>query len=130
MKPAHLQSARIHLFLKISILAVLGVLVLWYGFIQAGPLILGPQIVLESPAEGSVYYDPLVAVRGNASHTTSLTLNGKTIHTDENGNFEESVRLPLGYTIMTIHGEDRFGRERTLHRTLVYNQARSVTLNQ
>lgn len=113
------------LFKTALIFALLG-LIAWYGFFQAHSLITGPQITLESPIS-TLQETKTVIVRGHTQNITELTLNGKVIHTNEAGYFDELLVLPDGYTIMTLHAKDRYGRKTTLSKPLVYQEMKSIT---
>lgn len=108
-----------------SLAAVVSVLVVGYILFQARFLVIGPQIVLtkELPA---VANERTVTLVGRTANITNLTLNGRTIYTDEQGTFTESLVLENGYTIMVLRAHDRFGRERTLERTVVYRPISTI----
>ncbi len=48
-------------------------------------------------------------VTGNAKNATSLTLNGREISIDREGNFGETIALLSGYNIINIKARDKFG---------------------
>ncbi len=107
-------------YLSIGI-AVLFVLTLFgYTFFRTENLIVGPQIVIESPTNGSTLSDPYVEIRGHAHNVSYLSLNGAQIFTDESGAFSEKLLAPYGYTIMTLKARDRYGRTVTKTLELVY----------
>lgn len=88
-----------------------------YALFQGRHVIMGPQITLTP-----VVYDgkeAAVNLSGNAQNIISLTLNGRAIYTDDTGNFEEEVVLPVGYTVLTLTAEDRYGRVRSTSREYV-----------
>lgn len=85
-----------------------------YVLFQARFLIAGPSISLASAqtqAEQAV-----IEITGQTENHTSLTLNGRSIFTDENGHFSELLVTTGSYTIMTLRAKDRYGREVTLER--------------
>lgn len=118
-----------HLELRtvVSYLAVFIGITLVFGYIlfQARFLVLGPQIALidEPPA---VSNDRTVQIVGTTANITNLTLNGRPIYTDTSGAFSESLVLENGYTIMELRAHDRFGRERTVQRTIVYRPISTI----
>ena len=62
-----------------------------------------------------------------------ITLNGRQIFTDKNGNFKEALVLENGYTVATLRAEDRYGR--VTHQTQTYvlsgdQQQNNVVINQ
>ena len=128
MAPLRTSRLPFSLLLKIFGVVALCLVIGWYAYFQARFLIEGPQITLDSPATIS-QNQQIVPVRGTAKNVTEVTLNGRTIHTSEDGSFEEFLILPKGYTIMTLHAEDRYGRARSLAQSLVYTPADAISFN-
>jgi len=52
----------------------------------------------------------VVTVYGKAIKATRLTLNGREIFIDGDGNFSEKVAILSGLSIITIRAEDKFGK--------------------
>lgn len=94
---------------RVFIISMCAVVVL-YGVFEAAQLIIGPQISIASPKDGSATSSGMVAVAGTARSISFLTINDKPAYTDESGNFTELLSLPPGYTVVTVSGVDRFGR--------------------
>ncbi len=108
-------------------LAVLA-LVLGYGGFKAWALVSGPHIELKTtlqaaipaqissttPSEGSA-----TVIYGKTTNTETLTLNGSTLLIDEHGNFEKTMTLPRGGVILSLTATDRFGKSRSVTRTLI-----------
>lgn len=120
MTPLRMQSVHLSKYLRIAGTVVLVGIIVWYIQFQARNLIAGPQISVNAPL-GTVQHNQIIPVRGYAENITKITLNGATIHTDESGYFNTLLTLPPGYTIMTIHAEDRYGRETSYTQSLVYD---------
>ena len=53
---------------------------------------------------------PLAIVRGNASKATFISLNGREIFIDKDGNFSESIAILPGFSIVTLNARDKFGK--------------------
>lgn len=121
MKPitfSHLTPATI---LKFIFGLLLGALILGYALFQARNLLMGPSLVLtEEPSQ--IQSSRTVVLKGVAKNIVAISLNGREIHTDETGFFEEALVLESGYTIMTLRAEDRYGRTSTLSRKFVYTE--------
>jgi hypothetical protein len=107
-----------------AILALIG-FIGWYALFQARFLIAGPQITLNDNLD-VVQTERTITIRGNAENIVKITLNGLPISTNEDGVFTESLVLESGYTIMTLHAEDRYGRETSLARSFVYTPTTSI----
>ncbi len=92
--------------LIISIVCV----VLLYGLFEARKLLEGPDITIESPADGSATSTTAVTVVGTAQNIAFLTINDAPSYTDEAGTFVYRFSPPAGYTVVTVAAVDRFGR--------------------
>lgn len=101
--------------------ALVAGLFLWYALFQARLLIAGPSLELEPL--GITHTERVVEISGLARNVSALTLNGRTIFTNDAGRFRESVVLENGYTIMTLWAEDRYGRTTKVTQPLVYTPA-------
>lgn len=93
-------------------------LLLVYGAIKAWPLLTGPSLVLDIPANYTTFPDGVVRVSGIARHTESLFLNNGPLYIDPEGRFETELSLPQGGAILTLTATDRFGRTVTKQRTV------------
>jgi len=91
-------------------------LVLAYGFIKAVPLLRGPYITISTLSTNA---DGLTTLSGTAVHTQTLTMDGGTLLIDGDGHFSTSLMFPRGGVILKLTATDRFGRSRTLERTVV-----------
>jgi hypothetical protein len=99
--------------IPLVLLAILG-----FGVAKAMPLILGPRLTIDSPADGTSSPDGFLTVSGTAYRTDSLTLDGASVLPDANGHFEKLVVLAAGHTILSLSATDRFGRSTHLYRTV------------
>lgn len=81
-----------------------------YSIYQSKNLISGPQIRVLYPHNGQRISSSSLELEGSASNITAISLNGRPIYVDENGNFKEKLLLPYGYTIIELSATDKFGR--------------------
>jgi len=104
----------------IIVLAVSGLV--FYAVFNSRIFIAGPQISIESPANGENFIDEqLIQIKGSASNIAFIRLNGRQISVNEEGFFDESLLLSSGYNIIWITAEDRFGREEKEQLELTYS---------
>lgn len=96
---------------KIVALAVLFIFIVTYTFFNAKDLIFGVKIKNVNIESGIESEPNIVKVTGNAKNAKKLTLNGREISIDQAGNFNETIALLVGYNIITIKAEDKFGYE-------------------
>jgi len=52
----------------------------------------------------------LSVIKGNAEKAVYITLNGREIFIDKNGNFSESISVLPGFSIVTLSARDKFGK--------------------
>ncbi len=53
---------------------------------------------------------PLAQISGTADKAIFLSLNGREIFIDKNGNFSESIAVLPGFSIVTLSAKDKFGK--------------------
>ncbi|TSC78081.1 MAG: Uncharacterized protein G01um101424_215 [Parcubacteria group bacterium Gr01-1014_24] len=104
---------------QIAGLSIFFLLIIIYAFFRSHDLIFGVKIknvniVDGAPARTTVQSGGKVAnsvlqVTGNARNATNLTLNGREISIDQEGNFDETIVLLIGYNIINITAKDKFG---------------------
>ena len=99
------------------------VIILVYAVWNGRNLLLGPQIAI-SPVPQNIIgtsSNPLL-IKGVAKNVSFLSLDGREIFVDKNGNFSEDMLLLPGYNIIEIYGKDRFGKERKLSLNIYYKE--------
>ncbi len=79
-----------------------------YSYYQARKLIAGPEINIKSPSNGVTVTQPLIDIVGTASNIKDISLDDRPIFIDQQGNFDEKLLLPAGYTIIVLKAHDRF----------------------
>ncbi len=97
-----------------SLLVLLFAAIILYIAYQARFLLLGPQITLFSPSESTVITsDMSLEVSGIARNIVTITINDRTVFTDDTGAFTEQVFLQPGINIATLEARDRYRRNTT-----------------
>ena len=71
----------------------------------------GPNVRIDSPANGSIVTSRSIQISGNAQRINKITLNGFPISIDEQGNWKENLIIFDGLNKITINVEDQFGRK-------------------
>lgn len=100
-----------------------------YGSVEAWPLIAGPSIVIDSPADNSAFPGGVVSIRGRAARAARLSLNGAPLLRDRQGNLSTALALPEGGSWLAFAATDRFGREARVARA-VYVPATDARMEQ
>jgi len=53
---------------------------------------------------------PLAIIRGKAPNANYISLNGREIFIDKQGNFTEVISMLPGYSVVTLEATDKFGK--------------------
>ena len=105
--------------MKRALIVFIVLVVISYGLFEARKLLEGPEITIDSPADGSATSTSAVTVVGTAQNIAFLTINDAPSYTNEEGVFVYRFSPPAGYTVVTVAAVDRFGRR----------ASRSITFN-
>lgn len=95
--------------LQIAGISIFFILIIAYAVFGSHNLISGVKIKNVNIVDGAKVTNSVVEVTGNAKNAIILTLNGREISIDENGNFNETIALLPGYNIINIAAKDKFG---------------------
>lgn len=100
--------------------AIIGIaIIVGYGGFAFRDIIRGPHIKITEPIDGETYATTTVPIKGIASRIQKITLNGRPMVIDEQGNFSEILILFPGYNRILLVGEDRFGHTTEAHLDLI-----------
>ena len=94
---------------KVGGLVVFFILIVVYAFFVSKDLIFGIKIKEVNLINGATAKESVLKITGNARNAINLTLNGREISVDQEGNFNETIALLLGYNIISIRAQDKFG---------------------
>ncbi len=95
--------------IKIVSLSVFFIFIIVYAFVTSKDLIYGVKITNVNIVDGAKMTESILKVNGNAKNAINLTLNGREISIDQQGNFEETIALLMGYNVINITALDKFG---------------------
>ena len=107
--------------IKIAGFSVFFILIIIYAIFISKDLIFGIKITEVNLSDGAVFTENIVKLSGNAKNAIKLTLNGREISIDQEGNFGETIALLPGYNIVTIKAEDKFGYVDEKNYQLMFN---------
>lgn len=100
--------------LQIAIFSVFFLFIIVYALFRSQDIIFGVRIknvnIDGAPlVSGMKFTNSVVEITGNVKNATNLTLNGREISVDKDGNFKETIALLSGYNIIDLAVKDRFG---------------------
>ncbi|MFA6338488.1 MAG: hypothetical protein WCW87_00280 [Candidatus Paceibacterota bacterium] len=108
--------------IKTSILLIVVIFIVSYGFYQARNIIAKPQIEITGPKDGSVFTKSFIEIDGKTKNINFISLNDRPIFVTEDGTFKEQLLLLPGYNIMKFYAKDKFGREVVKTLELMYKE--------
>lgn len=73
----------------------------------------GPAIILTEPQDFTSVTSTTTHVVGRVERANNITLNGRAITIDEQGNFDETIVVFPGTNILTLEAKDQFERKIT-----------------
>jgi len=102
-----IKNKNIKWWLGIMSCVILFVIIMIFGYEKMSFVFNGIKIeaVLEQKDDSS-----LAIVSGNAEKAVYITLNGREIFIDKEGNFSESIIILPGFSIVTLNARDKFGK--------------------
>lgn len=112
-----LQNGR---YIRIILGLLLVLVVLVYAATKSINLLSGPELTLEKPINGETVSSDLLTIEGTARNIAFLTLNDRRIFVNDTGVIFDQLLLYEGYNIITLKAEDKFGRETSLIREVIY----------
>lgn len=108
--------------LKISGIFIIFLILIGYSLFESHSLIKGPEIIIMEPSTGSTLTTSSVSVIGKALRIQEITLNGRPIIIDQDGNFNEILVLAPGYNSSLFKANDKFNRTIEHKLELVYKK--------
>jgi hypothetical protein len=94
--------------LQMASLFAFFLIIIVYAFFSSRDLIFGVKVKDVNIADGTKTRENILQITGNAKNAVNLTLNGRDISIDEEGNFGETIALLLGYNKISIRATDKF----------------------
>lgn len=70
----------------------------------------GVNLEITGIKNGEVYDSGSLEISGKAARSKHLLVNGREIFINPEGEFSDVLILPLGYNVVVIRAEDRFGK--------------------
>ena len=106
--------------IKITLVSVLFLFIVIYAFFRSKDLIFGVKIRNVNIVDGAKVTNNVMNVTGIAKNATDLTLDGRQISVDQQGNFNETIALLPGYNVIDIKAQDKFGHVDEKNYKLIY----------
>jgi hypothetical protein len=120
-----LQKNTMAWWVHVSLCTVLFLSIGWYAYNETRSVLFGFGVnaQIEKSSTSSI-----ANIVGTAKNASLLTLNGREISVDKNGNFDEKVTLLPGLSVITVYAQDKFGKTSEKNFEVVYKENNQVAL--
>lgn len=92
-------------------------------------MVFGTPFTVKAAADGSTVDSTFIPITGTTKHAQQISINGRIIGVDRQGNFSDGVILSPGYNIVEVAETDRFGKRKTVAYHWVVSPSVSVAQN-
>lgn len=110
------------LFRYLGATVVVAVLIGYLG-IQVKHTVEPPALTLVSPQDGMISEEPRIMVQGATDKEVRISINGKDVVGDEEGQFEQVLELGPGLNTIVVTAETKHGKRSSETRHVVVRQA-------
>ena len=100
-------------FKKILMFSSIGLLfgiIVVYSFFKMKDVIVGVELNVSGIVDGQTLDTPKIDIHGNAKNIKTVTINDRLITIAQDGSFNDTVLALPGYNIVSIKGDDKFGK--------------------
>ena len=108
--------------LKFISLTLLFLVIVCYGIWKGRDLIFGIRLTVDGIQNNETVTNPVLNLSGVAYHAVSITINGRTVSVEENGQWHDIIALLNGYNNISISAKDKFNRTITKTFTVNYEE--------
>ncbi len=78
-----------------------------------------PLLAVDEPRDTTAVGEPTISVKGRTEKESKLTVNGRELIIDSQGNFRETLQLQSGLNRLNFLSENRFGKQSEITRYVV-----------
>ena len=104
-----------------GITILFGLFILVYAGFQFRDVVFGIKIKEVNISDGTTINENPLRITGVARHAVFISLNGREISIDKEGNWNEAIALSIGYNIIGIKALDKFGNTDEKNYKLMYS---------
>ena len=111
----YLNPARV----GIGVIAIAFTAIVFFSGIRLFRFSAPPVLVVASPVNGAVVREPVVEIKGRTERESKLTVNGRELTIDRQGDFHERIEVQIGVNRLELLSENRFGKSSSAVRYVV-----------
>ena len=98
--------------LTITLGVIVGLFLIGYLWYEVSGFAVAPKLTLDQPAQEELQIKKdLLRIKGRTESNASLTINQEPIPVNQEGKFNQRIRLQPGFNILTLKATNRSGRE-------------------
>ena len=95
--------------IELYLISTLILIAIVYGGFKSYPLLAGPSVIIVDPHDGDTVASTTFFISGKVKRVKEITIQGRQIPIDTNGEFKEILVAQTPYTILIIHATDFYG---------------------
>lgn len=99
--------------LAVVLLCLVVISTIFYLYREVGSFSSDPRLIIFSPSDNSEISGNSVVIDGVTDKDSKLFINGQPILVDDDGRFREEITLQSGVNTISVHSENKFGKEKT-----------------
>lgn len=103
-------------------LAILSVVFFYIGY-GINKIIAPPKLEIIAPIDNMMTTETTVLIQGKTEREVALSINGRPLFSDPNGNFEVTIDLQKGLNIIKISAQKKHSQEQTVYRQVIVKDA-------
>lgn len=116
------RFSNLPLILRYVCVGLVVVLVIGYLVIQVKHIVEPPILILFSPQNGYISNQPTILVQGETEKEVRISINGKEIRNNEEGQFNEKIDLSPGLNTIIVTAEKKHGKTTVETRYIVLKE--------
>lgn len=113
------------IIIRFFLIILLALVFVGYLVIQVRNIIEPPELFVFRPEDGFVTEETQIIIQGQTDKEVVVTINGKGISTNEQGQFEETIDLASGVNTLLISARKKHGKMTDVVRHVVYKVVNS-----
>jgi cytoskeletal protein RodZ len=102
---------------------ILVFLLIFYLGLQVKRIVEPPRLTLLSPQDGHVIDQPTIQIQGLTEKEARVSVNGKEIRNNDNGQFSETIDLIPGLNTIVVTAEKKHGKRTSETRYVILRQS-------
>lgn len=107
----NIKTKSVPFWFSVSVFIILFLMIIIIVYRNMKDVLGGVTIDAKIEQSEDISTNNLFNIKGNAEHAAFITINGREIFIEKNGNFNEYIALPDGYSVVTFFARNKFGKD-------------------